>query len=98
MPARKRQELPADATLVEQVQETARALELGPADSAAVGLALKLAETIDGMDADMRSKMLAQTSGQLLNVLRELRSRSRVPAVTGRYPPGTDLLGRRRAG
>jgi hypothetical protein len=83
VPARKPKALPADASLVEQIRVTVRALELGPADSATVGLALLLAETIDSLDGEMRAKMLAQTSGQLLAVLRELRSRSVVPAVTG---------------
>ena len=90
--ARKPKALPADAKLVEQIRETVRALDRGPADTATVGLAVLLAETIDSLDGEMRAKMLAQTSGQLLNVLRELRSRSTVPAVPGRYPPGTNLL------
>jgi hypothetical protein len=74
--ARKRPELPPDATLLDRVQETLGALQLGPEDSAVVGLALKLAEAVDGMDEDTRGRMVAQTAPQLLAVLRELRERS----------------------
>jgi hypothetical protein len=70
--ARKPKAPPADASLATRVQATVDALETRPEHAGLVGLALLLARTIDGMDGEMRSRMLGQTSGQLLSVLREL--------------------------
>jgi hypothetical protein len=41
-----------------------------------VGLALLLARTIDGMNADTKQKMLGQTAGQLVGVLAALRNQA----------------------
>jgi hypothetical protein len=99
MPARKPKALPADASLVERVQATVDAFQIGPQHSALVGLALMLARTIDGMDDDVRGRMLGQTSGALLRTLDELRSsatlreaaeRQRSWGSGGRYGTGWD--------
>ncbi|MPZ60103.1 MAG: hypothetical protein GEU93_02170 [Propionibacteriales bacterium] len=74
--ARNRQLRPADALLVPAVQESVKALKLGPEDSAAVALALDLARSLDEMGGELHTKMLAQTSGQLLRVLEHLHDRS----------------------
>jgi hypothetical protein len=71
------------------VQETISSLQLGPEDSGVVGLALKLAEAVDAMDEATRGRMLAQTSGPLVNVLNVLQERSRRrPAPSGFQPSG----------
>jgi hypothetical protein len=68
---------PADATLTECVQATIDALEVSRADSALCGLAFTMAEAIDGMDDELRAKMLGQSAGGLLRVLVELRQHAR---------------------
>ena len=73
MSASRTKPLPTDANLATRVQASIDALTVGPADSALIGLALALARSIDEMDEVLRGKMLGQTSGALLHVLRELR-------------------------
>jgi hypothetical protein len=70
------QSLPADANLVTRVHASIDALNVGPADAGLVGLAFTLARSIDSMDDETRGRMLGQTSGQLLQVLRELRKQA----------------------
>lgn len=77
MTAKRRTLKPADHTLTGAVDATVAALRLDDEDNAVVRLAYTLAETIDDMDDETRAKMLGQTAGQLLNVLRELDTRSR---------------------
>jgi hypothetical protein len=66
----------ANANLATRVQATVDALQTGPADAGLVGLAYTLARSIDSMDDETRGRMLGQTSGQLLQVLRELRKQA----------------------
>jgi hypothetical protein len=70
------QSLPADASLSQRIQMSVNALAIGPADAGLVGLAITLARSIDSMDDETRGRMLGQTSGQLLQVLRELRKQA----------------------
>jgi hypothetical protein len=65
-----------DANLVARVQASIDALNIGPADAGLVGLAITLARSIDSMDDETRGRMLGQTIGQLLQVLRELRKQA----------------------
>jgi hypothetical protein len=76
MRASKTKPVPTDAKLVARVQASIDALNVGPADAGLVGLALTLARSIDSMDDETRGRMLGQTSGQLLQVLRELRKQA----------------------
>jgi hypothetical protein len=79
MPASKTKALPTNANvdlLAKRIQTTVDALQTSPADSALIGLALVLARSIDEMDADTRGRMLGQTSGALLHVLKELRQQA----------------------
>jgi len=71
--------------LATRVQTTVDALQTGPADSALVGLALVLARSIDEMDAETRGRMLGQTSGALLHVLRELRAHAPSPRMPNKW-------------
>ena len=82
VPASKAKALPTNPNLdflTTRIQTTVDALQAGPADAALVGLALVLARSIDEMDAETRGRMLGQTSGALLHVLKELRLHA--PAV-----------------
>ena len=88
MPASKAKALPANANvdfLAKRIQTTVDALQTGPADSALIGLALVLARSIDEMDAETRGRMLGQTSGALLHVLRELRVHAPVPRMPNKW-------------
>jgi hypothetical protein len=76
VPANRTKPLPANANLATRVQASIDALTVGPADSGLVGLALTLARSIDEMDAETRGRMLGQTSGALLHVLKELRQQA----------------------
>jgi hypothetical protein len=76
MPASKSKALPVDANLATRVQASVDALTITQADSGLIGMALVLARSIDEMDADVRGRMLGQTSGALLHVLKELRQQA----------------------
>jgi hypothetical protein len=60
-------------TLTEAVQTSVDALTVSPADFALVKLAMVLAQAIDSMTDEVKGRMLAQTTPQLLATLRELR-------------------------
>jgi hypothetical protein len=88
MPASKAKALPTNANvdlLAKRIQTTVDALQTGPADSALIGLALVLARSIDEMDAETRGRMLGQTSGALLHVLRELRVHAPAPRMPNKW-------------
>jgi hypothetical protein len=53
-----------------------KALQCGDADAGFVQAALVLARTIDGMDDDMRQRMLPNTVGALLKTLETLETRA----------------------
>jgi hypothetical protein len=65
--------------LLRSVRQSVRELRLGPEHAGLVKLAETLADTIDGMDAETRARMLAQTSGQLARVLENLIAAPRQP-------------------
>jgi hypothetical protein len=96
--------LPVDASLTERIQVSVDALSIGPADAALVGLALTLARSIDDMDSETKGRMLGQTSGALLHVLRELRLHARpkeTPSWSEQHPKWAAVPAaspRRRAG
>jgi hypothetical protein len=77
------------------VRSAVRAMGLGPADAGLVRLAEVLAETVDGMGAEVRERMLGQTAAQLSRVLVELGRRA--PARGSVSPSPLDELRRRRA-
>jgi hypothetical protein len=65
-----------DGMLEPAVAETVEALHVAPADAATAQLALLVARTIDGMDADDRTRLLPQHAGQLMRVLEALQKRA----------------------
>jgi hypothetical protein len=83
-------------SLTEAVTREVSARRLGPEDEGLVALARTLATTIDKMDEETRGRMLGQTSGQLLAVLKELATRRPVAAVPGEPPSLLDELRARR--
>lgn len=81
----------ADELMLPAVRETVAALDPPAADAALVRLAETLARSVDHMPPAVADAMLAQVSGQLLRVLKELDDRARarrVPARGGSAKPG----------
>jgi hypothetical protein len=97
----RRKRLPVNASLTKRVQATVGAMEITAADEGLVGLAYAIAASIDGMDSEVRERMLGQTASQLTNVLAALRKQA-VPKPWSKrddMAPGHSVTARRlRAG